>query len=371
MASSGSVINSFNINTSANDQMFPDIAFNGQYYLVAWEDRRGYPYHIYYTTVTPGGAITSSSGIKISNKDPSDFHRAAAVTSNGHDFLVTWFGARTNGDAVLVSRLNTSGVIIDTVPYQISSDTVLGNQTAAASNGEDYLVAWTSQVPNNTYGFGLYFRRISSELSLIDTLPVLIAYDSIGIFTPRVSYGGGCYLMTWQRNDDIYACRILSDGTVLDLNGFIVCADTGQQVDPTVASDGHRFLVTWTDARTGNYDIYGVFIDSLANVGMVESLTNPINNSFAVNISPLPFTDRVKIRFNLPASDNIDLKIFNSSGRLVKSFYPNAIGGQPQAVSNIIWDGKDNSGNLLPQGTYFCRISADKTSITKRIIKIQ
>lgn len=351
--------------------MFPDIAFNGQNYLIAWEDRRTYPYHIYYTTVTQTGQVTNTSGIKISAKDQSDYHRLPATASNQHDYLIAWLGAHLSGDAVLVSRINISGVIIDSVPFPISSDTLLANQVTATSDGTNFLVSWTSQIPNNSYGLGLYCRRISSELTMIDTMPVLIAYDSLGIYDPSVSYGGGCYLLTWQRHDNIYACRILPDGTVLDSGGFVVCADTEQQVDPSVTSDGHRFLVTWTDSRNSNCDIYGVFVDSLANVGIFENLTSPITNRLTVDILPLPFTDKVNISFNIPNQNHIDIKIYNSSGRLVKSFYINASGGQRQAVSSISWDGKDYSGGILPNGIYYCRISTNINSITKPIIKLR
>lgn len=362
MASNGNVSSGFNINAATGDQMFPDLAFNGQNYLVCWEDRRAYPYQIYCTTVTPAVQVTSPNGIKISGKDQSDYHRMPAVASNHHDYLVVWFGARLTGDAVLASRVNINGTIIDTFPHQLSSDTLLANQITAASDGENYLVCWTSETPG-AFGLGLYCRRISSELSLIDTLPLLIARDTLGIYDPSVSFGGGCYLITWQRNDNVYACRILPDGTVLDPNGFIVCADTEQQVDPAVTSDGHRFLVTWTDSRTGNYDIYGVFIDSLANVGIVENISLKSKTSFPINITPTHFTDKTNIRLNTENLNKINLDIYDIAGKLVRSY--------SNLSSQIVWDGKDNHQQIIPVGAYILRFNVDNYFQTHRVVKLK
>jgi len=347
--------------------MFPDITFNGENYLVCWEDRRDYPYHIFYTTVTPSGQVTSTSGINISAQDPSDYNRLPAVASNSHNYLVAWISTRLSGDIVSSSRVNTNGDIIDSIPFELSSDSFYINQIAAGSNQDDYLVVWTGQKMGAS-GMNLYFRRFSSDAVILDTSPIIIAQHTFGIYDPVVSFGGGCYLIVWSCDDNIYGCRILPNGTVLDSGGFIICADLGQQIDPSVASDGHRFLVTWTDGRTGNYDIYATFVDSAGNVGLEENNSATIINSVPIDISPVPFTNKVNIKFNLPGQNNIELNIYDVFGRLVKSFTnPQS----PAHNNNIIWDGTDSKGFALPNGTYFCRLRADSISVTKRIVKLK
>ncbi|MEO0074523.1 MAG: T9SS type A sorting domain-containing protein [candidate division WOR-3 bacterium] len=281
------------------------------------------------------------------------------MASNHRDYLVVWFGVRLSGDVVLASRVDNDGVIIDSVPFEISTDTVLLNQLAVSSDGENYLVVWTTQTPD-TIGLDLVFKRIAIDGSILDTIPHLIARNHNGIYKPAISFSGGCYLVVWNQEDNIFGCRILPDGTVLDSNGFSICVDTFQQLEPAISSDGHRFFVTWTDNRNDNYDIYGVFVDSLANVSIIENISSLTNNHFNVNISPNPFTSKINIKNN---SEINFLKIYDISGKLVKSF--------TNASTQIIWDGENNQGQIVPNGVYLLELQSNNNKITRRVIKLK
>jgi hypothetical protein len=81
--------------------------------------------------------------------------------------------------------------------------------------------------------------------------------------------GSGNYIITWQdgrngyngnvsTNSDIYAQQYSSDGTALGSN-FKVNDDQGDasQSSPSIsADDSGNFIITWTDDRNGNWDIY-------------------------------------------------------------------------------------------------------------------
>ncbi|MEA3432047.1 MAG: C25 family cysteine peptidase [candidate division WOR-3 bacterium] len=68
------------------------------------------------------------------------------------------------------------------------------------------------------------------------------------------------------------------------------------------------------------------------------------------------------------------LRIYDLSGRLVKSFVIShqALGGElmtnDQCPMTITWDGRDDSGKLLPGGVYFYRLEAGGLSATKKLI---
>jgi predicted lipoprotein with Yx(FWY)xxD motif len=91
-----------------------------------------------------------------------------------------------------------------------------------------------------------------------------------------VADGAGGAIITWfdQRTgdsytfSDIYAQRISSDGTVQwTANGVPLCTATGDQSNPTIATDGASgAIVTWFDYRNGNYDIFAQRIDASGTV---------------------------------------------------------------------------------------------------------
>jgi len=363
VASNGNVLNHITISDYPNSQSLPDVAFNGQDYLAVWTDNRDDVSHIYYTRINQGGIVLNPIGIKLSGTDSSNYYSNGVVASNGNNYLVSYIGNRLSGITALFSIINSSGIIVDTMPVELCDDTFLLMEITSVSNGQEYLIAWTNLL-RDTIGVDLYFRRVSADGQLLDASPQHVAYNYWGINDINIAFGGGCYLAVWDDNDNIWGVRIQPDGTVLDPNGFLICSDSGQQVDPAVTSDGHRSLVTWTDGRTGNYDIYATFVDSAGNVGLAENLTNPVTNRLSFDVSPSPFNKEIKIKFNYPLQNISSLNIYDITGKLVKSF------ANP-LHDNVVWNGKDNQGHVVPDGTYFCRLSISSGAVTKKILKLK
>jgi predicted lipoprotein with Yx(FWY)xxD motif len=80
--------------------------------------------------------------------------------------------------------------------------------------------------------------------------------------------GSGGMIVAWEdsrgANIDIYAQRVSSNGVPLWItDGVIVCSATGNQARPMAVSDGAGgAIVTWYDARNGNWDIYAQRLDA-------------------------------------------------------------------------------------------------------------
>ncbi len=369
VASNGTIINRFDINNYYQDQLLPDLAFNGQHYLVAWLDRRDNPAQIYYTQVSADGRVLNDTGIQLSGNDSSDYYTVPTLASNEENYLVAWLGNRISGDVILGARIDNSGEIIDSIPFEFSSDTLLIDRVAVESDGQNYLVAWSCETPGSV-GLDIYFRRFSATGIMLDSTPILIVRSPQGLSEPAISYGSGYYFVVWSgtdSNQNIYGARILIDGTVLDPGGFPICVDSGIQLDPAVASDGERFLVTWTDTRAGNYDIYATLVDTSGNVGLETEVINHLPKTQWIQISPIPTKSEVFIRFNLSSHEDVRIDIYDICGRNIR----NLISGKLQSGSyKISWDGKDNKGYNSSKGIYFCQFQIDSYIINKRIIKL-
>ena len=84
------------------------------------------------------------------------------------------------------------------------------------------------------------------------------------------------YLVVWHddrnagsSNIDIFGQLVNADGTLYPVSGtpstnLTLCSANNNQQFPTVAADtsSGRFLVTWSDYRSGDWDIYGQFVNS-------------------------------------------------------------------------------------------------------------
>jgi len=92
------------------------------------------------------------------------------------------------------------------------------------------------------------------------------------------------------------------------------------------------------------------------DIGMVNVDENKLTpaDKLHLQVKPNPFRTRTDIRLAITDySEKITtLKIFDISGRLVKSFSLTDIGHQ----SSVIWRGEDDAGNIAPPGVYYIRV---------------
>ncbi|GAI79505.1 unnamed protein product, partial [marine sediment metagenome] len=56
------------------------------------------------------------------------------------------------------------------------------------------------------------------------------------------------------------------------------------------------------------------------------------------------------------------------SGQIIRSF--NLASGVLPLASAVIWNGTDDSGNVLPPGVYFCRLRVNNEELTTKMIKL-
>ncbi len=83
-----------------------------------------------------------------------------------------------------------------------------------------------------------------------------------------------------------------------------------------------------------------------------------------IDITPNPFSKQTKISFSrLQNSRHIELEIYDVTGRLVKSF--GKFIDHQFSINQIIWDGRDDNGTILPSGTYLLLINGQGVKETR------
>ena len=71
-----------------------------------------------------------------------------------------------------------------------------------------------------------------------------------------------------------------------------------------------------------------------------------VNNLTIMNY-PNPFNPQTSISYSFPLEEAGTISIYNVKGQLVKQWY------NLKGTGNLIWDGKNISGNLSSSGIYF------------------
>ena len=115
----------------------------------------------------------------------------------------------------------------------------------------------------------------------------------------------------------------------------------------------------------------GLYVSEFYGIGVceVDSQTPP----HLLNIYPNPFAHITNIRFMIHDSQyrigNPELRIYDATGRLVKSFdHESCIMDHGSAIS---WHGDDNAGRELPSGVYFLKFKAGSYCVTEKLLLIR
>ncbi len=84
---------------------------------------------------------------------------------------------------------------------------------------------------------------------------------------------------------------------------------------------------------------------------------------------PNPFNPRTVIRYALPESAPVTLRVYSVDGRTVRTLMVSS--SQPAGYHERVWDGADDSGQAAATGVYFCTMDAGQTRQTIRMVLIR
>src|SRR6266568_3126354 len=337
-----------------DDQEEPSVVANGNGYFVVWADKRTYSsteYDIYGARVSSAGEVLDPLGIPICT-DPGR-QTSPRVAFDGEKYLVVWEDDReSTADFQLYqiygARLGTSGQVIDPNGFKITTNRVTRLGPAVASNGQGFFVAWEDWQRTDSSISDVYGSFVSSDGVVANPDGIPLVTGAGWQAQPRLAFANGEYLMTYRdswitgpdiwgirvstagqplssafrisnSNDEaggryglasngrdcfvvwgddrgspsgfgypkIYGTLVRSNGVVASPNGILIATSALYQERPRIASDGNDFLVVWQasdDPREEFTDIYGVKITGGGTVGAPAKI--PVNLAPGVQYNP-------------------------------------------------------------------------------------
>lgn len=112
------------------------------------------------------------------------------------------------------------------------------------------------------------------------------------------------------------------------------------------------------------YEVTEIDYDSTSTVAGLAEDESPLSMKLYA-ISPNPSGSDVVIRYSLPQAARVSLKVYDASGRLVKSLADEEQNG---GFHSVCWNSKDDSGNSLSSGIYFLKFEADDYRMLERVV---
>lgn len=156
------------------------------------------------------------------------------------------------------------------------------NPAVAAATDGSFLVAWTARdLANPTNSLDVYGRTFASGV-VGGTVFYVNSHLYGDQYVPRVSALGLDYLVTWTSlgqdgsREGVYGQLVHNDGTLTGGEFRVNTTTLGQQMQPTVASDGvSQFLVVWT-SFTGYPNTFDLFAQRYHNaMAILQPLAAP------------------------------------------------------------------------------------------------
>jgi parallel beta-helix repeat protein len=113
-------------------------------------------------------------------------------------------------------------------------------------------------------------------------------------------------------------------------------------------------------------DVSNQRIASTFNKGAVGPTAGVPDKFALLQNYPNPFNPETYISFALPVASQVELKVYNVAGQLVKSLVD---GEEMSAGLHMVrWDGTNNNGEKVASGIYFYKINAGDFQATKKMV---
>ncbi len=124
-----------------------------------------------------------------------------------------------------------------------------------------------------------------------------------------------------------------------------------------------------TVLRREPYDLYvKYFTEMPADEKEITDAPVAVAAAEISGVSPNPCASATEIRFALPQRERVDLRIYDVSGRLVRTLVADVLDA---GAHRVRWDGLANSHRRAASGVYFARLDAVSGSAKHKIVLLQ
>lgn len=305
------------INGSVRDYYNAPINYNGEAIVSVYDsDRRVEFKEMDYTVTMPGGLI----------------YRGRTTINNGKfqsEFVVPKDISYENKNGKITAYFFNDD--IDGVGY--TSNIIVGGTNPNAVNdgkGPDIEIFFDNEFFQNSY-------LVNPDFTLIVKL-----YDQTGINTTGTGIG---HKLEGILNDD--------ENNPIDFTNYFVG-------DLNSAGKSGIIRYKFTSFKPGDYKIRIKAWDVFNNFSYQEAYFTVVSPDLGLSIRdvynfPNPFSSNTTFTFqhNITSPINVKIKIYTIAGRLIKEIEEREILNK---FVRIDWDGRDNDGNSIANGTYLYKV---------------
>lgn len=255
--------------------------------------------------------------------------------------------------------------------YDSSNTVGIGEVRAISGNG-DFVAGFARNAPSEPRGL-VKWARVGGVYGPLQPLGWVEGTEETGLNVP--------YGVTQDGQTIVGYCTF--DGSPFGTTGFIWTPGTGV-VDVNLWLANNGVLVDPNFTITG---LAAITPDGTQIFGSGQMLTPPYTRrAFRItvphNVSvsepaalsalmfspprPNPSSASTHLEFSLPTTGQVDLSIYDASGRRVATLIHEPLPAGPRTVA---WDGRGARGHMVTSGLYFARLVTPAGSVTRRLVR--
>jgi hypothetical protein len=233
------------------------ILWIGDRYGTAWQDRRTGNYNIYFSWVDVTGA-KKIADVPLTNQ--SGFSVNPELAWNGQEYLVVWQDDREGPFHIFGQRVGADGTLDGGNVQLTSGEMGLGDESPSVAPGlGGAAIAWgLGDATQHVIAFQVFSTDLTTPLSP----PVNVTDGTTEAVFPVVIWSTDRYVVAWYDEsaspEGIYAATFGPDGTPIAPAQPITHPGAFQSRYPALKSLGDRILMVYADDRDQNqgYELY-------------------------------------------------------------------------------------------------------------------
>jgi hypothetical protein len=244
----------------------PTVGTAGCIALVVWEHARNDTWLVRAARFDSGLVCLDSLPLELSTPHSNQWSNAPqgmAVASVDDGYWVSWaqwmdfpYSGRRSAQC---RRVTAGGQLPDSAAHVVSFAASSQDQMAIASDGQNFLAVWVDWGADSApYDRALYGARFDRQGRVLDPRP--IRFEARDVRATGVAFGGGNYLVQWRREQDILGVRVDPAGRVLDTVPIMIAraGATGHTVQIGSAYGESTFVVAFSHSSVADGQlIYG------------------------------------------------------------------------------------------------------------------
>jgi hypothetical protein len=233
---------------------------------------------------------------------------------------------------------------------------------------------------NDTYlyrGFVEFNTEIIPDTTIIDRVelnlncaqwPVYNEDHDIWSIENRPSISSAIAIYNDAADGNCYISNYIGD---IGWNSWDIGEEACQDMEDLLQEDWFAIGISgWSSASAYHllYQCGTGWIDVMKPIGVEEGYEKGAPGQILLTNYPNPFSTKTEISFSIGhRAERIELEIFDLTGRCIKNFpIPDF-----QFPIRIEWDGTDDKGNIVPNGTYFYQLNLGNKYVTKSMTLIR